>query len=185
MAKKYLEQTDWIVNPSPDGRRNGRYAMGIWDVGFRWIYDDSLDVIEGGGIWERGKFTKLIVSRCKEVEPGVGAIIDTTEALSVLVHLLDAGKITIKDIRDTYDDLNAPYEEDTDEDEVSVLSRSLLEQYEERYRHWLTLEPPDERLRRAAAEESILDEYAQRQHNEAESTIALQVRKANWTCSSN
>jgi hypothetical protein len=57
-------------------------------------------------------------------------------------------------------------EEDDEDDNSGLPLRPLLEQMEFRYRHWLSLDPPNEEFTQKAVEQdrrqAILDEYAQR-----------------------
>ena len=74
---KYLEQTDWLLNPQPDRRKKGRVSMQCWDVGTRWELDEDRGVLSGEGMMvKRGVLADKIIANCKEVEPGIGVFLN-------------------------------------------------------------------------------------------------------------
>jgi hypothetical protein len=169
---KYLEQTGWLLNPKPDGRKSGRHAKQCWLPGTRWIFEESEGIVRGGGMTVSGVLAETIVAQCKEVEPGFGAILDDMNFSLVIGELIDQGKITVADLQDVlkqdeqWEDEDEDAESDSDSESSELLLRLLLQQHEYRYRHWLTLDPPSEELIRNATEQdrrkAIVDEYANR-----------------------
>ncbi len=163
---KYLEQTGWLLNPHPDKRKGGRHAKQSWIPGTRWVFEESEGIVKGDGMRVSGDLAETIVARCKEVEPGFGALVNDLNYSLVIGELIDQGKITVADLKDVLKQDEQWEDADDESDSSELLLRPVLEQHEYRYRHWLTLDPPREELIRNAAEQdhrnAILDEYAKR-----------------------
>lgn len=111
-----------------------------------------------------GELAKMIVDHSKEVEPGFGAIVDQYNFTEVIGKLIDKGKITLADIEDAlYED---HLDDDDQDDEEVPREKQFHEKEIYRYRHWLSLDPPNEERARKAAEydqkSAIIDEFKRR-----------------------
>jgi hypothetical protein len=144
---EFLEQTTWLMNPSPDRRKCGRKAMQCFPVGTRWIRDGD-KVLAGDGSSFHGGDAEAILKACTRVEPGFGrrsqfaydGMMEEGELQQIVGRLLDQGKITLADIE-------ACIKGDYDQAEEQ---RFL-------YRHWIRLDPPNEELAKTLAEEKRVD----------------------------
>lgn len=166
--KKYLEQTHWQLNPiKPDRRKTGRWLKECFPVGTRWVYDEQSGELSGDGMVLRGPHADEIRSYCKEVEPGFGEILYESQYGGIIGRLIDKGKISISDIQallkenEVSDD-----DEELSGDEFREACHSHQLQCEQfRYRHWLSLDPPSEKLVEVVAEyekrAAVLKEYGE------------------------
>ena len=111
-----------------------------------------------------GQLAQTIVSHSKEVEPGFGAIVDSSNYTSIIGRLIDPGKINMEDLQDALKQVE--FEDAETEEDTIDYQRYFFDQHRFRYRHWLTLDPPSKELIQEAEEEerrnAILDEYAER-----------------------
>ncbi|WP_437191362.1 hypothetical protein [Planctomicrobium sp. SH527] len=169
IMERYIEQTAWLMNPSPDGRKPGRYAKQCWLPGTRWIYDDSKGTVMGESMVADGELAKMIVAHSKEVEPGFGAIVNHYNFAEVIAKLIDKGKVMLADIEDVLYEENLDEDEEDEgegEDDEVPLEKRLHEKEIYRYRHWLSLDPPNEERARKAAEydhrKATIDEFKRR-----------------------
>ena len=162
--KKYLEQTGWLLNPNPDKRKGKRSGMQCWIPGTRWYFDESTGTLSGEGIQVDGQLAQTIVAHSKEVEPGFGAIVDSSNYKSIIGHLIDQGKINMEDLKDALK--QEEFEDAETEEDTIDYQRYFFDQHRFQYRHWLNLDPPSKDLIQEAEEEerrkAILDEYAER-----------------------
>lgn len=161
---KYLEQTEWLLNPKPYKRKGKRSGMQCWNPGTRWYYNESNGTVSGGGMLVEGNLAQTIIAHSKEVEPGFGAIVDSSNYESIIGRLIDQGKISMEDLQEA---LKQEEFDDAESEEDNIdYKRFFFEQHRFRYRHWLTLDPPSEKQVEEAEEEdrrnAILEEYAQR-----------------------
>lgn len=161
---KYLEQTGWLLNPHPDNRKGKRAGMQCWNPGTRWYFDESTGTLSGEGVLVDGQLAQTIVAHSKEVDPGVGAILDSSNCTSIIGRLIDQGKINMEDLKDALK--QEEFEDAETEEDTIDYQRYFFDQHRFRYRHWLTLDPPSKDLIQEAEEEerrkAILDEYAER-----------------------
>jgi len=166
---KYLEQTAWLLNPTPDGRKRGRWAKQSFVEGTRWEYDEKRGSVYGDGMQLEGKHAATIVANCKEVEPGFGILVNKYDYKEVIGRLIDQGKITVADIQNILREDEQLEEDDdvphTDEENRKSVDRGILKREQFSYRHWLSLDPPSEKLIEAVAEQERIDgiksEYAE------------------------
>jgi len=170
---KYLEQTEWLLNPHPDKRKGNRSGMQCWNPGTRWYFDESTGIVSGEGMWVGGKLAQTIIAHSKEVEPGFGAIVTSVwEFRTIIGTLIEQGRLSVDNIRDILR-LDEVQDEDSDGDDDAdseafdrVCRRNDLDQHRFGYRHWLILDPPSDKLVQKVEEDehrtAVLDEYAKR-----------------------
>jgi hypothetical protein len=115
----YLEQTNNVMNPKPDGRRSDRHAKKIWPTGTRWILDPS-GWISGGHVYAEGHVAELIKANSKMVQPGFGVLVDRFNYMAVIGKLIDIGKITVADLQEVLHPSEDPTEEDPTEGEQEI-----------------------------------------------------------------
>ena len=176
--KKYLQQTEWLLNPEPNSRKRGRRKNQSFDQGTRWIYDDKSGTLTGDGMKIEGPFADTIRAICKEVEPGFGAIVNDMNYMDAIGRLIDDGKLTVADLQnalkedddeDEQDQEEEEEEEEDNEDDSEFMKNFLRNELDRKtyeYRHWLSLDPPSEELIKNVAEQerqdAIMREYNQR-----------------------
>lgn len=175
--KKYLEQTHWQLNPiKPDRRKTGRWLRECFPVGTRWVYDEQSGELSGDGMVLRGPHADDIRSYCKEVEPGFGEILRYRNHAFIIGRLIDEGKLSLADIRSVipeyeYYDEDEEEQEELSADEWQVISNwNELQRQQFAYRHWLSLDPPSEKLTETVAE----NEKRDAEHKEYEANINRQ-----------
>jgi hypothetical protein len=175
--RKYLEQTEWLLNPiEPDRRKSGRWLKQFFPVGTRWMYDEKRGTLYGEGMSLDGEHAERVRASGKEVEPGYGELISEQRALRLIGQLIDQGTITNAEVLALVGHYESGDDEEEDEawakdEERKWLARTELQRQRFEYRHWLSLDPPDETLERRVADDerqdAILREFEQRTNPEA------------------
>ena len=169
---KYLEQRGMLVNPILDRRKHGRWAKPSFPAGTRWFYDEEKGRVYDDRMELEGKDAQTIVANCNEVEPGFAGLLNEQDCQDLLGQLIDQGKINISDVQDYLREDEHPEDEEdeivgqTKEEFRKSFERQTLDQEQYRYRHWLSLDPPNDTLKKRVAEQeridAIKDEYAER-----------------------
>jgi hypothetical protein len=118
---KYLEQTSWLLNPEPDGRKHGRHAKQCWLPGTRWVLDGKILTGDGMRVGP-GTLANTIIANCKEVEPGFGVIVDDWDYKEIIGRLIDQGKLSVKDIQDA---LEEDQQREEDEEALPFIGAGL------------------------------------------------------------
>jgi hypothetical protein len=157
----YLEQTaHWLPNPIEPDRRKRRRDKGqppklFFPAGTHWIYDDEGGVLFGEGVSFSGPQADEIRAHCKEVEPGFGVLVNQENYEHIVGQLIDAGKITISDIRDILNEMDNEADEESSHptrlEREHLYKRDVLTMQRYNYRHWLSLDPPDDKLAETVA----------------------------------
>jgi hypothetical protein len=98
-------------------RTNAKVNVPVCKVGFlvqRWSLDESKGTLSGEGMLVNGQLAETIVAHSKEVAPGFGAIVSSSNYWSLIGRLIDQGKINMEDLQEA---LKQKEFEDTEIDE--------------------------------------------------------------------